>query len=111
MTSSGRWRASVARRVISVCACRGAVDERCDRGEQSTLAEEKADLEATLKSKAKPTKLMKSELEALTETHGNARRTKIVERAAAQAMSEADVWPLQSARRLELARGGDGSTR
>jgi topoisomerase IV subunit A len=67
------------------------LEEMKIRGEQKELAAEQADLEATLKSKAKLTKLIKSELEALAETHGDPRRTKIVERAPAQAMAESQL--------------------
>ena len=45
------------------------------RGEQSALAEEEAELSSTLKSKAKLRKLMRSELLALAEEHGDDRRT------------------------------------
>src|SRR5690606_33311590 len=62
-------------------------------------------LEATLKSKAKLTKLMKSEIEALAETHGDARRTKIVERAAAQAISEAELVPSEPVTVILSERG------
>jgi topoisomerase-4 subunit A len=61
------------------------------RGEQKELAAEKADLEATLKSKARLTKLIKTEIIALAEKHGDARRTKLVERAPAQAMAETEL--------------------
>jgi topoisomerase-4 subunit A len=61
------------------------------RGEQSALAAEKADLEATLKSKARLTKLIKTEIIALAEKHGDARRTKLVERAPAQAIAETEL--------------------
>ncbi|HEU4618638.1 MAG TPA: DNA topoisomerase IV subunit A [Gammaproteobacteria bacterium] len=61
------------------------------RGEQKELAAEKADLEATLKSKARLTKLIKTEIQTLAEKHGDARRTKLVERAPAQAMAETEL--------------------
>jgi topoisomerase IV subunit A len=61
------------------------------RGEQKELAAEKADLEATLKSKARLTKLIKTEIVELAEMHGDERRTKIVERAPAQAISESEL--------------------
>ncbi len=67
------------------------LEEMKIRGEQSALAAEKADLEATLKSKAKLTNLIKGEVEALAEVHGDARRTKIVERAPAQALAESEL--------------------
>jgi topoisomerase-4 subunit A len=61
------------------------------RGEQTELAGEKADLQAMLKSKAKLTKLIKDELTELAELHGDARRTRVVERDPAQALSEAEL--------------------
>lgn len=61
------------------------------KGEQKELAAEKADLEATLKSKAKLTKLIKDELTELAEQHGDARRTRVVERDPAQALSETEL--------------------
>lgn len=61
------------------------------RGEQEELAAEAADLEQTLKSKARLTKLIKTEIEALAEKHGDKRRTAIVERAAAQAIDESEL--------------------
>src|SRR5690606_2019495 len=67
------------------------LEEMKIRGEQKELAAEKADIEATLKSKAKLTKLIKTEITELAEKHGDARRTKIVERAPAQAMAESEL--------------------
>ena len=60
-------------------------------GEQETLAEEKVDLEKTLRSKARLTKLIKEELLVLAEEHGDERRTVIVERDASQAMDESKL--------------------
>ncbi|HZF31659.1 MAG TPA: DNA topoisomerase IV subunit A [Gammaproteobacteria bacterium] len=67
------------------------LEEMKIRTEQKGLAEEQADLEATLKSKAKLVKLIKTEIEALAEKHGDARRTGIVEREAAQAIAESEL--------------------
>jgi topoisomerase-4 subunit A len=67
------------------------LEEMQIRGEQKQLAEERADLEATLKSKAKLTKLMKAEIEELAEKHGDKRRTGLVEREAAQAIDESEL--------------------
>ncbi|MFW2405341.1 MAG: DNA topoisomerase IV subunit A [Gammaproteobacteria bacterium] len=61
------------------------------RDEQAALTEERDDLEKTLRSKAKLTKLIREELLAAAEEHGDERRTVIVERAAAQALSEEDL--------------------
>jgi topoisomerase-4 subunit A len=67
------------------------LEEMQIRGEQKELSAERADLEATLKSKAKLTKLIKAELTELAEKHGDKRRTKIVEREAAQAIDESEL--------------------
>jgi topoisomerase-4 subunit A len=64
-------------------------------GEQEGLAAERADLEQTLKSKAKLTKLIKTEITELAEKHGDKRRTLIVEREAAQAIAESDLVPTE----------------
>ncbi|HSG64405.1 MAG TPA: DNA topoisomerase IV subunit A, partial [Gammaproteobacteria bacterium] len=61
------------------------------RGEQDELAKEKADLEQTLRSKPRLTKLIKTELTDLAEAHGDDRRTVVVERDPAQAMDEAEL--------------------
>ncbi|NND36041.1 MAG: DNA topoisomerase IV subunit A, partial [Gammaproteobacteria bacterium] len=61
------------------------------RDEQAALSEERDELEKTLRSKAKLTKLIREELLAAAEQHGDERRTVIVERAAAQALSEEDL--------------------
>jgi topoisomerase-4 subunit A len=67
------------------------LEEMKIREEQKELAEEKDNLEALLKSRAKLTKLVRDELEADAEEYGDARRSKLVEREAAQAMEETDL--------------------
>jgi topoisomerase-4 subunit A len=67
------------------------LEEMQIRGEQEALSTERADLESTLKSKAKLTKLIKTELTELAEKHGDKRRTMIVEREAAQAIDESEL--------------------
>jgi topoisomerase-4 subunit A len=67
------------------------LEEMKIRGEQKELAEEQDALEKTLKSAAKLTRLVRDELEADAKEYGDARRTKIVERAAAQAISEEEL--------------------
>ncbi len=67
------------------------LEEMQIRGEQKALSEERADLEQTLNSKAKLTKLIKTELTELAEKHGDKRRTLIVEREAAQAIDESEL--------------------
>ncbi len=61
------------------------------RGEQNALADEKADLERTLKSRSRLTAMIKDELAALAQAHGDERRTAIVEREAAQALAESEL--------------------
>ena len=60
------------------------LEEMKIRDEQKKLAEEREELEGILKSKAKLKKLIASEIEADAEKYGDDRRTKIVEREAAQ---------------------------
>ncbi len=67
------------------------LEEMKIRGEQKELAEERDGLEQTLKSAAKLKKLVREELVADSATYGDARRTRIVERAAAQAISEEEL--------------------
>jgi topoisomerase IV subunit A len=64
------------------------LEEMKIRDEQKSLAEERAGLEALLASKAKLRKLIASEIRADADKHGDDRRTKIVEREAAQAIDE-----------------------
>jgi topoisomerase-4 subunit A len=61
------------------------------RDEQKSLAEERTELEAILASKAKLTKLIRSEIEQDAEEYGDERRTRIVEREAAQAIDETEL--------------------
>jgi topoisomerase-4 subunit A len=67
------------------------LEEMKIRGEQKELSVEQDFLERTLKSGAKLTKLIRDELAADAEVYGDARRTKIVERAAAQAIAEEEL--------------------
>ena len=67
------------------------LEEMKIRGEQKELAEEQDLLEKTLKSAAKLTRLVRDELTADAAQYGDARRTKIVERAAAQAIAEEEL--------------------
>jgi topoisomerase-4 subunit A len=67
------------------------LEEMQIKGEQKTLDAERADLEQMLKSKAKLTKLLKTELADLAEKHGDKRRTGVIEREAAQAIAESDL--------------------
>jgi topoisomerase-4 subunit A len=67
------------------------LEEMKIREEQTELAEERDGLEALLKSKARLHKLVRDEITADAETYGDARRSKLVEREAAQAMEEVDL--------------------
>jgi topoisomerase-4 subunit A len=64
------------------------LEEMKIRDEQKSLAEERAEIEALLASKAKLRRLVASEIRADADKHGDDRRTKIVERDAAQAIDE-----------------------
>ena len=67
------------------------LEEMKIRGEQDELNEERDTLEKTLKSAARLKTLIKKELLQDAEAHGDERRTRIVEREAAQAMDETEL--------------------
>jgi topoisomerase IV subunit A len=67
------------------------LEEMKIREEQHKLAEERDGLEALLKSKAKLHRLVRDEIEADALEYGDARRSKLVEREAAQAMEETEL--------------------
>jgi topoisomerase-4 subunit A len=67
------------------------LEEMKIREEQKELAAERADIEAVLKSKAKLRKLVADEIRADAEKYGDERRTKIIEREAAQAIDETSL--------------------
>src|SRR6476646_1406833 len=69
------------------------LEEMKIREEQKSLAAEREELEALLKSKAKLKKLIASEIRADAEKYGDERRTKIIEREAAQAIDETSLSP------------------
>ncbi len=81
------------------------LEEMKIRDEQKKLREEKEDIESTLKSKAKLKKLIASEIEADAGKYGDDRRTKIVEREAAQAIDESQLIPNEPAT-IVLSKGG-----
>jgi topoisomerase-4 subunit A len=64
------------------------LEEMKIREEQKQLAAEREDLEALLKSKAKLKKLVATEIREDAGKHGDERRTRIIEREAAQAIDE-----------------------
>src|SRR5512139_4323107 len=67
------------------------LEEMKIREEQKDLAEERDRLDALLKSEKKLRNLVRDEIEADAAEYGDARRSKIVEREAAQAIEEADL--------------------
>jgi topoisomerase IV subunit A len=69
------------------------LEEMKIREEQKGLSQERAELEALLKSRARLRKLVGEEIRADAEKYGDDRRTKIVEREAAQAIDEASLIP------------------
>ncbi|MFZ1100746.1 MAG: DNA topoisomerase IV subunit A [Steroidobacteraceae bacterium] len=69
------------------------LEEMKIREEQKTLAAEREELEALLKSKAKLKKLIASEIRADADKYGDERRTRIIEREAAQAIDATSLIP------------------
>ena len=67
------------------------LEEMKIREEQKALADERDEIEATLRSKAKLRRLVGEELRADAEKYGDDRRSKIVEREAAQAIDEKEL--------------------
>ena len=67
------------------------LEEMKIRDEQKKLAEERDEIDRILKSKARLTKLVREELLEDAEEYGDARRTKLVEREIAQAISETEL--------------------
>jgi topoisomerase IV subunit A len=81
------------------------LEEMKIRGEQKELAEERDGLSSILGSKAKLKKLVKDELTADAETFGDKRRTRIVEREAAQAIDETSLVAVEPMTIVLSARG------
>jgi len=81
------------------------LEEMKIRDEQKKLAEEREELEGILKSKARLKKLIASEIEADAAKYGDDRRTKIVEREAAQAIDESELIANEPAT-IVLSKGG-----
>jgi topoisomerase-4 subunit A len=67
------------------------LEEMVIRTEQKELKKELAELEKLLSSKQRLKTLIKKELKQIVSTHGDDRRSPIVEREAAQAISETDL--------------------
>jgi topoisomerase-4 subunit A len=69
------------------------LEEMKIREEQKALSAEREEIQALLKSKAKLKKLIAAEIRADAEKYGDERRTKIIEREAAQAIDETSLIP------------------
>ncbi|MCG8465454.1 MAG: DNA topoisomerase IV subunit A, partial [Xanthomonadales bacterium] len=69
------------------------LEEMKIRGQQEKLEQERAKLELILGSERRLKTLVRKEITADAETYGDARRSPIVSRAAAAAMSESDLTP------------------
>jgi len=67
------------------------LEEMKIREEQKKLSEERDEIQAILKSKARLTRLVRDELISDAAEYGDDRRTKLVEREAAQAISETEL--------------------
>lgn len=67
------------------------LEEMKIRGEQAELAEERDGLEKTLGSEARLTTLIKKELKAIADSHGDDRRSPIVKREESRAFSEEEL--------------------
>jgi topoisomerase-4 subunit A len=67
------------------------LEEMKIRGEQEKLAAERDEISRTLGSKARLRRLVREEIEADALKYGDARRSRLVERAAAQAIAETEI--------------------
>jgi topoisomerase-4 subunit A len=81
------------------------LEEMKIREEQKELAEERDELSGILGSKAKLKKLVKDELLRDAEEFGDKRRSKIVEREAAQAIDETELVAVEPVTVVQSARG------
>src|SRR5699024_7899055 len=72
------------------------LEEMKIRGEQEALEAERKTLEATLASKARLNRLITDELAADAEKYGDERRSELVERPPARALSDADLLPSEA---------------
>ncbi|MGE3532964.1 MAG: DNA topoisomerase IV subunit A [Steroidobacteraceae bacterium] len=81
------------------------LEEMKIRGEQDELARERDELEKLLGSDARLKQLIKEELQSVAEEFGDKRRTKIIERAAAQAIDETELVASEPVTVVLSARG------
>jgi topoisomerase-4 subunit A len=88
------------------------LEEMKIRAEQDALARERDELEKTLNSRARMTRLIKQELQADADRHGDARRSPLVKRQAAEALGEVDIIPSEAVTvvlsRMGWIRSGKG---
>jgi len=81
------------------------LEEMKIRGEQDELATERDGLEKLLGSEAKLKQLIKDELQTIADEYGDKRRSKIVERAAAQAIDQTELVVSEPVTVVLSARG------
>ncbi|MES1196763.1 MAG: DNA gyrase subunit A, partial [Steroidobacter sp.] len=81
------------------------LEEMKIRGEQDELTKERDELSKILGSNARLKKLIKEELEKIAEDFGDKRRSKIIERAAAQAIDETELVASEPVTVVLSARG------
>ncbi|MBI9084111.1 MAG: DNA topoisomerase IV subunit A [Desulfobacterales bacterium] len=81
------------------------LEEMKIRGEQENLAKERQHLEKILNSETRLKTLVKKELAADAKTAGDPRRSPIVERREAQALSQADIQPAEPMTVVLSAKG------
>ena len=81
------------------------LEEMKIRGEQTSLATERQQLEKILNSQARLKTLVKKELAADAKAAGDGRRSPIVQRAEAQALSQADIQPAEPVTVVLSAKG------
>ncbi len=81
------------------------LEEMKIRGEMDELEEERARSSVTLKSRAKLLSLVKSEIKEDADRYGDKRRSPLIEREAATALSEADLVPSEPTTVVLSAKG------
>src|SRR5699024_3835835 len=72
------------------------LEEMKIRGEQEALEAERKTLEATLASKARLKRLIADKLKADAQKYGDERRSELIQRPQAQALSETDLMPSEA---------------
>lgn len=72
------------------------LEEMKIRGEQDELEKEREELQSTLDSKAKMTRLLKKEIKEAAKTYGDPRRSPIVTRSESKALTEKELVPSEA---------------